>query len=80
VEKPIISVPKKRPGKFVTFVGALSVQDFLHPVTVFLFPKLKVALMVRSFDDITIQKQLQATLTKFKTQDFCKCFQQWCER
>jgi hypothetical protein len=32
----------------------------------------------RRFEGIvTIQKQSQATISKFKTHDFCKCFQQW---
>jgi hypothetical protein len=48
-----------------------------HPVTFSLFPKLKLA---RFGNVITIQRQSQAKLTEFKTQDFCKCFQQWCER
>jgi hypothetical protein len=28
---------------------------------------------------IMIQKKLQATLAEFNIQDFCTCFQQWCE-
>jgi hypothetical protein len=49
-----------------------------------LFPgctcKTMVALKERRFDDmLTIEKQLQAMFAKFKTQDCCKCFQQWPE-
>jgi hypothetical protein len=44
------------------------------------FPKLKLVLKGRRFDDIImIQKQSQATYAEFKTHDFCKYFQQWRE-
>jgi hypothetical protein len=48
----------------------------LAPCDFILFPKLKLARMRRRSDDsITVELQSQATPTKFKIQDFCKCFQ-----
>jgi hypothetical protein len=42
------------------------------------FSKTEVDAGGRRFDDIiTIQEQLQALLSKFKTWGFCRFFQQW---
>jgi hypothetical protein len=41
------------------------------------FPKLRLTLKGRKFEDIAIQKQSQDTLPKFKTKDFCKWHECW---
>jgi len=51
----------------------------IAPCYCFLFPKLESAMNGRRFDGITIQKQLQAILDEFKTQEFYKCFLKWSE-
>jgi hypothetical protein len=38
-----------------------------------------LALWGRFDDIIMIKKQMQATLAKFKTEDFCQYFQRWCK-
>jgi hypothetical protein len=53
----------------------------LAPCDLFLFPKIKMKLKGRRFDDIpTIQQDATSELDNLKVEDFQRCFQKWQKR
>jgi hypothetical protein len=50
----------------------------LAPCDLFLFPKIKMTLKGRRFNDVEeIQAESQAALNAVQKQEFQKCFQKW---
>jgi hypothetical protein len=66
------------PKKIFLWYPTLHTHLILPPCDFFLFPKIKMNLKGRRFDDIsTIQKNSTSELDSLKVEDFQRCFQKW---